>query len=112
MTIEPGFKNPNRQPVISLMDLARLNDVEQSEVYRDGYEGLPCGDNRSRSYWHGWRNGSRDGGHRAKNGDMWDSLFTRTVAPGGSIATLRQRVEECRKVLRDAGGIRAMRWRG
>lgn len=102
MTIEPDFKNPNREPVISLIDLARLDDAEIEEGYRDGAEGLPCGDNRSRSYWHGWRNGARDGGHRAKDGDLWDSLFVRTVAPGGNISTLRQRVEECRAVLRAA----------
>lgn len=44
-------------------------------------------------------------GHRAKSGDMWDSLFVRAVAPGGNISTLRQRVEECRDVLRKAGEL-------
>lgn len=106
MTIEPDFKNPNRQPVISLMDLARLNDVEQSEGYRDGYEGLPCGDNRSRSYWHGWRQGSRDGGHRDRNGDFWDSMLVSNAVPGGAgIASLGERIEACRKILRDSGEL-------
>lgn len=63
MANEPDFKNPNREPVTSLMDLARLDDDEMTAGYRDGAGGLPCGDNRSRSYWHGWRNGARDHSH-------------------------------------------------
>lgn len=104
MTIEPDFKNPNREPVISLMDLARLDDGEQAEGYRDGAEGLPCGDNRSRSYWHGWRQGSRDAGYRAKDGDFWDSMLAGNVVPrGAGIASLAERIEDCRKVLCQAG---------
>lgn len=106
MTIEPDFKNPNREPVISLMDLARLDDTEQAEGYRDGHEGLPCGDNRSRSYWHGWRQGARDGGHRDRDGDFWDSMLTSNIAPGGTgIDSLGARVEACRTILRDAGEL-------
>ena len=34
------------------------------EGYEDGRAGLPePGNNRSFSYWHGWRNGAHDGGH-------------------------------------------------
>lgn len=105
MTIEPDFRTPNREPVISVADLARLNYAEIEEGYRDGAEGTPCGDNRSRSYWHGWRQGARDAGHRPRGGDMWDSLLVSTVAPGGDITTLRQRVEECRAALRKAGEL-------
>ncbi|MGW9331586.1 hypothetical protein [Bosea sp. NPDC055594] len=106
MTNEPDFKNPNREPVISLMDLARLDDSEMAEGFRDGADGLPCGDNRSRSYWHGWRQGSRDHGHRAKNGDMWDALLTGAVTPGGrGFADLPGRIEACRKALREAGEL-------
>lgn len=101
MSDEPDFQNLNRMPVISVMDLARLDDDEQAEGYRDGGAGLPCGDNRSRSYWHGWRQGARDGGHRAKDGDFWDSMLTSAVAPNGDISTLRQRVEDCRETLRE-----------
>ena len=106
MTIEPDFKNPNREPVTSLMDLARLDDEEMAEGYRDGAGGLPCGDNRSRSYWHGWRNGARDHGHRDRDGDMWDALLAGNVTPGGrGVADLPARIEECRKVLRQAQTI-------
>lgn len=33
------------------------------------------------------------------------SLFVSAVAPGGNITTLRQRVEECRAMLRKAGEL-------
>jgi hypothetical protein len=49
-----------RHPVSTMADLERLDNAEVQEGYRDGHEGLPCGDNRSRSYWHGWRNGMID----------------------------------------------------
>lgn len=102
MSDEPDFKNPNRMPVISVMDLARLDDGEQAEGYRDGGAGLPCGDNRSRSYWHGWRQGARDGGHRDRDGDFWDSMLTSAVVPDGvGLDTLADRVEACRRTLRE-----------
>lgn len=53
----------HREPVTSLSDLRRLDVAEMLEGYKDGREGWACGDNRSRSYWHGWRNGQVDGGH-------------------------------------------------
>lgn len=54
----------NRIPVKTKADLETLNSDEILEGYRDGYWGdLKCGDNRSRSYWHGWRNGRVDGGY-------------------------------------------------
>lgn len=52
-------------PVTTLEDLATLDDDEMQEGYFDGYHGEPePGNNRSRSYWHGWRNGAVDGKHR------------------------------------------------
>ncbi|AZO79614.1 MULTISPECIES: hypothetical protein [unclassified Bosea (in: a-proteobacteria)] len=106
MSNEPDFKNPNREPVTSLMDLALLDDDEMAEGYQDGAGGLPCGDNRSRSYWHGWRNGARDRGHRDRAGDMWDALLAGNVTPEGrGLAELPARIEECRKVLREAGAL-------
>lgn len=60
--------NPKFLPVIDLVDLDTLDSAEVIEGYHDGYEGFPePGDNRSRSYWHGWRNGAVDGGHREKD---------------------------------------------
>lgn len=53
----------DRVPITKLQELATLNDSEVIEGYHDGLEGFPCGENRSRSYWHGWRNGVVDGGY-------------------------------------------------
>ena len=56
------------QPVTTLSDLEALDSAEVYEGYTDGFEGLPePGNNRSRSYWHGWRNGRVDGGHQPKD---------------------------------------------
>lgn len=51
--------------VSTLDDLDTLDSDEVIEGYRDGRAGEPePKGNRSRSYWHGWRNGAVDGGHR------------------------------------------------
>lgn len=56
--------NPDhRRPVFDLEDLATLDSNEVMEGYRDGMDNWPCGENRSRSYWHGWRNGRVDFKH-------------------------------------------------
>lgn len=44
-------------------DLESLDESEIIEGYRDAFDGLLCGNNRSRSYWHGWRNGYSDKNH-------------------------------------------------
>jgi hypothetical protein len=51
-----------RQPVETVADLRTLDHTEVLEGYRDGFDDFPCGQNRSRSYWHGWQNGMRDKG--------------------------------------------------
>lgn len=53
----------NREPVTTIEDLRTLDHVELGEGYLDGLKNEPCGDNRSRSYWHGWKNGMVDAGH-------------------------------------------------
>ena len=95
---KPDFKNLNREPVISVMDLARLDDAEVQEGYVDGRAGGVCGGNRSRSYWHGWRCGSLDGQQREK--DIWDGMLASNVAPHGDITSLPSRIAACRDVLR------------
>jgi hypothetical protein len=58
----------SREPVTTLADLDALDREEVDEGYFDGLTGEPePGDNRSPSYWHGWRNGALDGGHRKKD---------------------------------------------
>lgn len=51
-----------RVPVSSVSDLFTLSPDEIEEGYRDLREGLRCGENRTRAYWHGWRNGMIDSG--------------------------------------------------
>lgn len=55
-------------PVTTIADLDTLDSDEIVSGYFDGFHGEPePGNNRSRSYWHGWRNGSVDGRHREKD---------------------------------------------
>lgn len=51
-------------PVQTVDDFRTLDDGEILEGYLDGFHGeaAPCS-GRSRSYWHGWRNGRVDSGH-------------------------------------------------
>lgn len=55
---------PYGGPVVTLEELDTLDDDEIIEGYWDGRnnEPRPSG-NRSKAYWHGWRNGMVDGGH-------------------------------------------------
>lgn len=55
----------SRLPINRCNQLSKLITQEVIEGYIDGRNGEPePGDNRSYSYWHGWRNGAADGGHR------------------------------------------------
>ena len=68
--------NCERKPVETLAELDLLDSNETIEGYRDGYDGEPePGDNRSLSYWHGWRNGRVDGGHA--KGDLAQERLAR-----------------------------------
>jgi len=51
-------------PVTQVSELALLDMNETCAGYQAGLAGDPePGSDRSRSYWHGWRNGRVDGGH-------------------------------------------------
>lgn len=52
-------------PVVTcLSELELLNSNEIVEGYLAGFKGDPePGSDKSKSYWHGWRNGHVDGGH-------------------------------------------------
>jgi hypothetical protein len=73
-----------RAAVRTLEELACLDSAEVTEGYADGLLNEPCGDNRSHSYWHGWRNGRVDGGHASK--DEAQSALAREY-----VATMRER---------------------
>ena len=71
-----------RTPITDPAELTGLDDAETVEGYMDGHNGEPePGDNRSKSYWHGWRNGSIDGGHREKDAAAAE-LARRVIAEG------------------------------
>lgn len=54
-----------RIPLTKAAQLADLDDAEMLDGYRAGFDGdAEPGNNRSISFWHGWRNGAVDGGHR------------------------------------------------
>ncbi len=56
------------RPVETVEDLNSLDIDEVFEGYRAGLQCAPePGSDRSRSYWHGWRNGSTDSGRCQKD---------------------------------------------
>lgn len=68
-------------PVETVKDLDSLDDDEILEGYRAGLRGAPePGSSKSRSYWHGWRNGSSDGGHR-EHDDSQSKLAAELYGP-------------------------------
>jgi hypothetical protein len=49
--------------VTTIADFRQLDDGEILEGYFDGFHGSAApGSDRSRSFWHGWRNGRVDAG--------------------------------------------------
>jgi hypothetical protein len=63
--------SPYGEPVSTVAELDTLDSDEIVEGYRDGRnnEPPPTG-NRSKAYWHGWRNGMADAGHMELDGAM------------------------------------------
>lgn len=50
-------------PAKTVADFRQLDDGEILEGYFDGFHGSAApGSDRSRSFWHGWRNGRVDAG--------------------------------------------------
>ncbi len=71
------------KPVSELADLYQLDPVEMKDGYRAGLDGDgEPGDNRSRAYWHGWRNGrtDSDGGRTHPPDDAQRALAKALVA--------------------------------
>lgn len=70
------------KPVLTSADLMTLDSAEIVEGYMDGRDGDPePGNNRGRSYWHGWRNGMVDSGRMEKDEAM--AALAHDYAPGG-----------------------------
>jgi hypothetical protein len=76
-----------RTKVRTVADLATLDEAEMLEGYLDGFarEREP-GDNRSRSYWHGWRNGHTD---RFGGGDEAQTALAHEVIKTGYLGSFR-----------------------
>lgn len=75
------------QPVCAVADLDTLDSAEVVEGYFDGRANEPePGNNRSRSYWHGWRNGMVDAGHR--EGDDAQGRLAHEAITSGYFARL------------------------
>ncbi len=80
-----------REPVRTVAELDSLDDAEIAEGYHDGRAGEPePGGNRSKSYWHGWRNGRVDGG-RAEPDAAMRELVRDVLANGGVLRRKGQR---------------------
>ena len=74
-------------PVSTAADLATLDDDEIVEGYRDGLRGEPePGNNRTCSYWHGWRNGQVDSGRRAS--DWAQRALVKSTREDGTFAQI------------------------
>jgi hypothetical protein len=66
-----------RDPVQTAAELDQLDHSEIVEGYHDGLAGDDePGDNRSKSYWHGWRNGNND---RNSKSDAAQRALVRSV---------------------------------
>ena len=53
-----------REPVLTTAELEAMPYAEILDGYHDGLGNEPePGDNHSKAYWHGWRNGMVDGRH-------------------------------------------------
>ena len=52
--LRESHERMSRIPVYSLAEFCTLDPDEIREGYQAAHEGLGCGDNMSRAYWHGW----------------------------------------------------------
>jgi hypothetical protein len=76
-----------RAPVTTFAELKTLDGDEIAEGYRDGMAGDPePGGNRSKSYWHGWRNGRVDGKHAQPDAAMIELIPNVWLCNGGDIS--------------------------
>lgn len=81
-----------RTPVTTVAELDTLDDDEILEGYLDGFSGEPePGDNRSKAYWHGWRNGRVDGHHEADPDAAMTKLVQDINRNGGFLRKAGQR---------------------
>lgn len=76
------------EPVTTAAELATLDPAEVREGYADGLDGEPePGGNRSKAYWHGFRNGRND---RLGVSDAAGRALVRDVRASGGYERLRR----------------------
>lgn len=89
MTASP----PERVPVATVAELATLDEAKVLAGYLDGFNGDPePGDNRSKAYWHGWRNGTHD---RTGKSDAAVQRLAREVVDTGFLRRLKGAPSYC-----------------
>lgn len=70
------------KPVTTSEEMYLLDHDEVVQGYWTGMAGWPePGNNRTRSFWHGWKNGAVDGGHREK--DEFQAILAHEVHLSG-----------------------------
>lgn len=76
----------DRTPVTTAAELAEMDPDEIVEGYRDAWNGdAEPGDNRSKAYWHGWRNGHND---RANTADKAQRELIRDIRRTSVVARM------------------------
>ncbi len=94
-----------KTPVEKLCDLGRLDLGEIQEGYIDGHrDAMEPGNNRSRAYWHGWRNAQHNS-HRLEPDTAARELARRVYwwsnrsPPSGRVATKPHRYSDLERAL-------------
>ncbi len=81
-----------RQPVTTVSELNTLDTHEMIDGYCAGLDGEPePGNNRSKSYWHGWRNGNAD---RTHTSDAAMAILAREIVKDAMLALNPQATAE------------------
>ena len=76
----------DRTPVTTVAELETLDEADIMDGYWSGFHGEPePGDNRSKAFWHGWRNGHHD--HTGK-GDAASAKLAHEVVQSGYLKRL------------------------
>lgn len=85
---------PYGGPVVTLDELGALDTAEIIEGYWDGYDNGPRpSGNRSKAYWHGWRNGMVDGKH-AEIDPAQRALVRAVIARDRALATPTSNIKD------------------
>ena len=80
---------PYGEPAKTLEEVEAFDDAELFQGYRDGMRNEPePNGNRTRAYWHGWRNGQVDA--RWRKSDFYQQKLASLFVRRGRMETLRR----------------------